>query len=194
MVTVVHFNEQAQWGDTHVCTLKVGQSLASLGVTHGQFALQDDIGDSLSEALQAYGAALEPLKRRWPTAGVDRIQMRADDARWPNLHRQFLTEHTHSEAEIRFFLGGVGLFYLRTETGVLGVLCETGDWIAVPAGAPHWFDGGAQPDFDVLRLLGHPQGWVAQATGRPTPPLPSLEAFTEHLMGLHGFQQDDEDA
>ena len=48
---------------------------------------------------------------------------------------------------------------------VLQVLCETGDWIRVPAGTKHWFDMGPRPRFTAIRFFDNPEGWVANFTG-----------------------------
>ena len=49
--------------------------------------------------------------------------------------------------------------------GLAQVLCETDDWISVPAGTPHWFDMGETPYFCTLRFFNNPNGWVAEFTG-----------------------------
>jgi 1,2-dihydroxy-3-keto-5-methylthiopentene dioxygenase len=45
------------------------------------------------------------------------------------------------------------------------VLCEKNDLISVPAGTPHWFDMGSEPNFTAIRIFDNPEGWVAQFTG-----------------------------
>lgn len=46
---------------------------------------------------------------------------------------KFLSEHTHAEDEVRFFVDGSSLFCLRDGDDVLLMLCEQGDLISVPA-------------------------------------------------------------
>jgi cupin superfamily acireductone dioxygenase involved in methionine salvage len=48
---------------------------------------------------------------------------------------------------------------------VYQVLCEKNDLISVPAGTPHWFDMGSEPNFTAIRIFDNPEGWVAQFTG-----------------------------
>ena len=109
----------------------------------------------------------------------------------PALRQQFLAEHTHGDAEIRFFLGGAGLFYIRrADGGAFGLLCEATDWVAIPAGARHWFDAGEQPDFDALRLFSTELGWQAQPV--PDAPIgqwPLLDEFRTRLLSLSGFHE-----
>ncbi len=71
----------------------------------------------------------------------------------------------HAEDEVRFFVEGCGLFCLHIGNEVVQVLCETNDWISIPAGTPHWFDMGETPCFCTLRFFNNPNGWVAEFTG-----------------------------
>ncbi|MEC9482011.1 MAG: cupin, partial [Halomonas sp.] len=43
--------------------------------------------------------------------------------------------------------------------------CAAGDLISVPAGTPHWFDMGPEPNFMAIRLFTDSQDWVARMTG-----------------------------
>ena len=83
------------------------------------------------------------------------------------LRRKFLSEHTHGEDEVRFFVAGSGLFTLHIKERVYNMLCCRGDLIGVPAGTPHWFDMSARPSFTAIRLFTNPDGWVARFTGDP---------------------------
>ncbi len=81
------------------------------------------------------------------------------------LRAKFLAEHIHDDDEVRFFVEGAGLFYIRHEGAVHALECTRGDLIVLPAGTLHWFDTGAQPSFTVIRLFTTPEGWVARFTG-----------------------------
>ena len=72
-------------------------------------------------------------------------------------------------------LDSAGLFYLPTAEGYLGLLVEGGEWVAIPAGAPHFFDAGeaASPD------------------GLPAA-LPRFEAFVEEVLAMTGNDASDE--
>ena len=67
--------------------------------------------------------------------------------------------------EVRFFVHGQGDFILHVNGRVYDVRCTAGDLISVPAGTPHWFDGGETPDFVTLRIFTNPDGWIARYTG-----------------------------
>jgi 1,2-dihydroxy-3-keto-5-methylthiopentene dioxygenase len=96
---------------------------------------------------------------------VDVVSMHPAHPTKDALRTKFLAEHTHAEDEIRFFVGGCGLFTIRTETQVFEVKCEANDLIHVPAGTRHWFDMGAEPFFIAIRIFRNPEGWVANFTG-----------------------------
>ena len=81
------------------------------------------------------------------------------------LRDKFLHEHTHSDFEVRFFVDGEGLFYIRKNSRVYAILCNRGDLISVPANTKHWFDMGPRPYFKAVRLFTTPEGWVANFTG-----------------------------
>jgi 1,2-dihydroxy-3-keto-5-methylthiopentene dioxygenase len=118
--------------------------------------------------------------------------MQAGQPGWPALRRQFQQEHWHREAELRAFVGGAGLFLLRRPEGFVGLLCEAGDWVALPAGLAHSFDAGAEPAFDALRLLGQAEGWVAHASGQERPALPDFDAFVSQLLEQTGYASPDD--
>ncbi|HYH99101.1 1,2-dihydroxy-3-keto-5-methylthiopentene dioxygenase, partial [Hyalangium sp.] len=96
---------------------------------------------------------------------VDVIKMVPDHPKKVELRNKFLSEHTHSEDEVRFFVEGQGLFNIHRQGKVYAVLCEKGDLIGVPDGTPHWFDMGPSPHFIAIRLFTSTEGWVAHFTG-----------------------------
>ncbi len=128
--------------------------------------------------LAAYAPQVERLKERYGFQSADVIALTPEHPEREALRAKFLDEHTHSDFEVRFFVRGRGLFYIHTGGAVYGVLCEGGDLISVPAGTRHWFDMGAAPDFQCIRLFTTPEGWVADYTGDPIARrFPRLEAF-----------------
>lgn len=96
---------------------------------------------------------------------VDVVSMHPAHPDREALRKTFLSEHTHGEDEVRFFASGQGLFTLHIGEHVHEVLCKQGDLISVPAGTPHWFDMGLNPEFVAIRFFNNPDGWVAQYTG-----------------------------
>ena len=117
--------------------------------------------------LAAYAQEIQAVQARGSYPTVDAIRMSPDHPDREALRQKFLSEHTHAEDEVRFFVEGRGLFCLHLGEEVLQVLCEADDWISVPAGTKHWFDMGAEPSFCAIRFFDNPEGWVAQFSGDP---------------------------
>jgi 1,2-dihydroxy-3-keto-5-methylthiopentene dioxygenase len=127
--------------------------------------LPRDVTDAA--VMQAYQADIERLKAECHYQAVDVIRCLPDHPNRQELRRKFLDEHIHEEDEVRFFVEGAGVFYLRAAGKVHALLCERGDLLGVPAGTRHWFDMGATPRFTAIRLFTSPAGWVARFTGDP---------------------------
>lgn len=142
--------------------------LARLGVDAGRVEIEPD-------ADSGHHAALDALRRHYGIVHEDRVTVRPGDPAWPPLRARFLEEHTHADLELRVFVNGRGLFHVRLPAGGLAVLCSAGDWIAVPAGLAHRFDGGRLADFEALRFFSRAQGWEALPTGAGAPTLPLLD-------------------
>lgn len=185
MAALARFDAQGQWEETWVCEGLVRENLAPAGVQLGRWPVRPlalPAGNGLAAVQAAYRAELAALPRSFAVHSAGRVVLAPGDARWPALRQQFLAEHRHGDAEIRFFLSGTGLFYLRCGDGFLGLLCEAGEWVALPAGLAHRFDAGEAPACEVLRLFGQPQGWVAEPTGAVLPALPLYDDFVAQLL------------
>jgi 1,2-dihydroxy-3-keto-5-methylthiopentene dioxygenase len=130
-------------------------------------------GAGQEQVIEAYRADVERLKAEGGYQSVDVVRLVPDpnDTGWPakaaGARKKFLEEHTHAEDEVRFFVEGSGMFYLRANGKIHAVLCAQGDLISVPAGIRHWFDMGTSPKFCAIRLFTTPEGWVAEFTGEP---------------------------
>ncbi len=153
---------------------EIARALARDGIRFERWevrALAPDAGPP--EILRTYAADIERVSAAGRYPCVDAVRMRRDpsDATWPEKARaareKFLSEHIHLEDEVRFFVEGAGLFYLRLGERVHMVLCTAGDLISVPAGTRHWFDMGREPLFCAIRFFGTNDGWVASSTGDP---------------------------
>ncbi len=114
--------------------------------------------------LAAYDKEIQRLKNDNGFQTADVICLTPEHPDKAALRAKFLSEHIHSEDEVRFFVQGSGLFYMHLEDEIFVVGCEKDDLISVPAGTKHWFDMGDAPDFTCIRLFTNPDGWVAQYT------------------------------
>jgi 1,2-dihydroxy-3-keto-5-methylthiopentene dioxygenase len=146
---------------------EIASALRPIGVrferwhASGQLSQTDD--DKSVMAL--YQADIERLKREGAYQSVDVVRCLPDNPNRNELRAKFLNEHTHDEDEVRFFVEGAAVFYLRVDGRIYMTLCERNDLISVPAGTRHWFDMGPAPRFTAIRLFTTPRGWVANFTG-----------------------------
>jgi len=118
------------------------------------------------EILAAYAKDLDPFMENGGYQTADVINMTPAMENYEAIRAKFLSEHTHSEDEIRFFVDGQGIFWFNLETEpVFNLLCERGDLISVPAGTKHWFDAGAtRPFVKAIRIFIDMSGWVPHYT------------------------------
>jgi 1,2-dihydroxy-3-keto-5-methylthiopentene dioxygenase len=145
----------------------MASELARIGVQFERWespvALSPD--DSAEVILAAYRPYLNTLMGVKGAGSADVIKLTPDNPAAPALREKFLSEHQHTEDEIRFFVHGSGHFVLHVEGQVYDALCEQGDLISVPANTKHWFDAGPAPFFTALRVFTDTSGWVAHFTG-----------------------------
>jgi 1,2-dihydroxy-3-keto-5-methylthiopentene dioxygenase len=146
---------------------RIAAELAERGIGFQRWPARARLEDGADQAaiLKAYASEVARVREGGAYPSVDAIRLTPDHPERGALRQKFLAEHTHAEDEVRFFVEGRGLFCLHVGEEVLQVLCEAGDWIAVPAGTRHWFDMGPEPSFCALRFFNNPEGWVARFTG-----------------------------
>ena len=147
----------------------IAAELAERGIGFERWPARAELpaGAGPDAVLAAYAQEIQAVQARGSYPTVDAIRMTPDHPDREALRQKFLSEHTHAEDEVRFFVEGRGLFCLHLGEEVLQVLCEADDWISVPAGTKHWFDMGAEPSFCAIRFFDNPEGWVAQFSGDP---------------------------
>lgn len=160
---------------------EIADRLWEAGVLFERWTAEHDFTPDASqeEVISAYQRSVNRLIDRYEFRTADVISLRPDHPEKDALRTRFLSEHTHAEFEVRFFVEGCGLFYLHIGDRVYMILCEQGDLLSVPAGVKHWFDMGENPSFKCIRLFTNPEGWVAQYTGNPI--AESFPSFEQHL-------------
>jgi 1,2-dihydroxy-3-keto-5-methylthiopentene dioxygenase len=134
------------------------------------------------EVLAAYAEAIERLNTAYGFRSIDLVALRPSHPQKDEMRGKFLSEHAHSDFEVRFFVDGRGTFYLHVGDKVYLVLCEKGDLISVPADTTHWFDMGENPDFKCIRFFTLPDGWVGDFTGSDI--ARRLPTFDQYVAGL----------
>ncbi len=145
----------------------IGEKLKEIGVRFERWETQEPLPqDADDEAvMHAYSTDIERLKTENGYHSVDVIRLDSSHPNKVEMRNKFLSEHTHSEDEVRFFVEGAGVFYLRVGNNVYMTLCERGDLMSVPEGTRHWFDMGPEPHITCIRLFTSKEGWVADFTG-----------------------------
>jgi 1,2-dihydroxy-3-keto-5-methylthiopentene dioxygenase len=144
----------------------IAARLACIGVRFERWEAEQALGEASDrEVLGAYRTQVERLVSDFGFQSVDVVSLHPEHPEREALRGKFLSEHTHADFEVRFFVDGRGLFYLHVGDRVYCVLCEPGDLISVPAGTTHWFDMGTRPAFRCIRLFTTPEGWVGRFTG-----------------------------
>lgn len=145
----------------------IASELSAIGVRFEQWEANQPIapGASQDDVIAAYRGDIDRLMAEQGYQAVDVISLKPDHPDRATLRQKFLSEHTHSEDEVRFFVAGAGQFTLHVNGKVYDVLCEAGDLIGVPDGTRHWFDMSESPYFVAIRLFTNKEGWVAQFTG-----------------------------
>ena len=148
---------------------EIAAALEAIRVRFERWSASRELAADVDDAavLEAYRGDIERLKSECGYQSVDVLRCLPDNPNRETLRRKFLDEHTHDDDEVRFFVEGAGMFYLRAAGKVHMTLCERGDLISVPAGTRHWFDMGPTPRFTAIRLFTTPAGWVANFTGTP---------------------------
>lgn len=143
------------------------QELNAVGVLFKRWPAPHHLHSTMSndDILLAYKTEIDHFVKEGGYLSVDVVSLHANHPDKKALREKFLSEHIHTEDEIRFFVEGQGLFTLHIGNKVYATLCCKNDLISVPAGTPHWFDMSEHPTFTAIRFFNNPTGWVAQYTG-----------------------------
>lgn len=138
------------------------------GIIFEQWEASMPLNDSDSQEiiLKAYDHELGPYMKKHGYLSADVINVHKDTANIEVIRAKFLSEHTHSEDEVRFFVDGEGqfFFHLKDSNEVFKLLCEKGDFISVPKGVTHWFDLAPKYHVKAIRVFQTTDGWVANYT------------------------------
>ncbi len=162
--------EDAAPGRKLLATEDAGQiagELARIGVRFERWESPVALSaDAPAEAvLAAYKPYLDALMGDSGAGSADVIKLTPDNPNVEALRQKFISEHTHTEDEVRFFVHGSGNFIMHVQDRVYDAHCTQGDLISVPANTRHWFDAGPEPSFTALRVFTDTSGWVPHYTG-----------------------------
>lgn len=137
------------------------------GIWHDKWEASEhlEVDATQDEILKAYAKDLEPFMERGGYKTADVINVHEGTPNISALRTKFLSEHTHTEDEIRFFVDGMGIFWFHVGEEVFSVTCTAGDLLSVPANTTHWFDLGPVPNVKAIRIFIDQAGWVPHYTG-----------------------------
>jgi 1,2-dihydroxy-3-keto-5-methylthiopentene dioxygenase len=145
---------------------RIADTLKTIGVRFEQWPRAGIPDDADAEAiLAAYRPHLDAFLASTGAGTADVIKLTPDHPQKDAMRAKFLSEHTHTEDEVRFFHSGTGNFVLHVAGKVFDAHCGPGDLISVPANSKHWFDAGESPSFAVVRVFTDTTGWTPHYTG-----------------------------
>lgn len=147
---------------------EIGLFLNKRGVFFDQWSATENFSDTATqtEILNAYEGQLKPFMDKGGYKTADVITINHLTENYSAIRAKFLSEHIHSEDEIRYFVDGEGLFWFNLENEpIFNVLCQKGDLISVPKGTKHWFDAGeTNPFVKAIRIFIDMEGWIPEYT------------------------------
>lgn len=145
----------------------IQSELAAIGIPMARWPAEAKLAADADQAtvLAAYAPSVAALNARYGFQSMDVVAMHPAHEQAVAARGKFLAEHTHDDFEIRFFVDGAGVFYIRKGGKVYQTLCTAGDLIELPADTTHWFDMGPKPFFKAIRFFTKPDGWVGKFTG-----------------------------
>lgn len=147
------------------------EQLSSDNVRFEQWPLlhdQSSCFDDEDKAKEIYRQKAELIKAQLCCDHVEMVCACDVNGSAISLRARSLSEHTHTEPEIRFFLSGKALIYIHAKERIHIVECNAGDFIVIPAHMPHWFDMGPSPNYSCLRWFNDREGLKKQFTGSYT--------------------------
>lgn len=180
----VYPDQQPQQGKRYTDFADIHQQLAAINVQIERWTANTPLAADADQAsvIAAYADSVERLQQQYGFQSVDVVKLTADHPDKAAFRQKFLSEHTHDDFEVRFFVEGRGLFYLHVGGQVFAILCEQGDLISVPGNTTHWFDMGENPQFTCIRLFTKPDGWIADFTGSDiATTFPTLDQYVAAL-------------
>lgn len=145
----------------------IQRELAAIGVPMERWTATAQLAPDADQAtvLKAYEKSVAALNAKYGFQSVDVMGLHPAHEMAATARGKFLAEHTHDDFEIRFFVDGAGVFYIRKHGKVYQTLCTAGDLLELPAHTTHWFDMGPKPFFKAIRFFTKPDGWVGHFTG-----------------------------
>ena len=147
---------------------EISAFLEPFGIWYRRFEIPDELAEEASDE-ELLAAFAEPISRLSEEGGYKTADVITVDSSTPGLDAmldKFNKEHWHDEDEVRFVVGGRGLFHIHpADDPIFSIEVERGDMINVPHGTHHWFDLCEERTIRAIRLFQDPAGWTPHYTG-----------------------------
>ncbi|MBL4606766.1 MAG: acireductone synthase, partial [Pseudomonadales bacterium] len=103
----------------------IGRKLAQIGVSYRRWTSNNPLSDNASneDILKTYELEINALIAEADYRSVEVISLNENSTNKVAMREKFLSEHTHSDDEVRFFVRGQGQFYLHAEDKVYVIRC-----------------------------------------------------------------------
>lgn len=109
----------------------------------------------------AYADHLERLAHEEGFIQTDIVVLNPQTPKINELLRKFDKEHYHTDNEVRYIFGGVGVFGFVGKNDLrFTVEVVAGDFISIPAYIWHWFNLTDAKNIKALRFFQDMSGWV----------------------------------
>jgi 1,2-dihydroxy-3-keto-5-methylthiopentene dioxygenase len=149
----------------------ISEYLSKRGIHIEQWKANGLVKDEFNQEqiLAAYAHMVKPFMQKKGFQTADVINVHKGTPNIEQIRMKFLSEHTHSEDEVRFFVDGEGDFWFHLENEETGeeifkVNCRKGDFLSVPAGFKHWFDLAPNYHVKAIRIFSNQEGWTPHYT------------------------------
>lgn len=140
---------------------ELGHPALGAPITAQQLQSQGILLQTLALNTHAFDIPLAGIKAQHGYIHHDEVELFQDTPNLDDILAQYKREHSHEEDEVRFILGGEGVFDMRDDDDRwMRVSVTRGDLIIIPAGVHHRFflrDGG---HIHAIRLFKSQRGWV----------------------------------
>jgi 1,2-dihydroxy-3-keto-5-methylthiopentene dioxygenase len=127
-----------------------------------QAACQDRLTDQdKSTILSIYQKQLNRLRLESGYIQNDMVCLSPQTPQIDQLLSKFDREHYHTDDEVRFVVGGRGIFGFEGRKGIrFTIEVGPGDFLVIPARSWHWFMLGENRSIKAIRLFQDMSGWV----------------------------------
>jgi 1,2-dihydroxy-3-keto-5-methylthiopentene dioxygenase len=138
---------KATWRDTGAEL--TGEELAEQGIHYEKIPTE------------GYQPALDRIKKEWKYSAQDVVELHPQMPNLEAICAKFDKEHLHTDDEVRYVLGGEGVFEIRSKDDRwMHVFVEKGDFILVPADRHHLFYLTDIKQIQCVRLFKENPSWT----------------------------------